>query len=152
MKRAEKTAYRSYFLAGVVTLAFFLSVLAYMILLVPKEASFLGMWVYLLPLSPIGVVWLYFLFKALIPVTGGMPGKGFKQWFLGYLFLLFIWIYLAGVAFALDLIFPASDRYFTEMIVPSFITAITLFALSLNHKFTKFMKRLFETEGSGVQS
>jgi len=138
---------QAYLLGGVVTAVFFIFIFAVLLLFAPVPSSYLYLEIFfLLPLSPLFAVWLYFLFKAVVPITGGMPGKGSRQWFLSYLFALSILIYLIGVAVILDLLFPFVDKDYTEMIFPSTITAVTLFIVLRIPKVNRFMWRVFEPD------
>ncbi len=146
MKKDQKSVLKGYLLGSIVTGIFFGFLIAYLILLTPRNASFLARWIFLLPISPFSIVWLYFLFRALVPVTDGMPGKGFKQWLYGYFLLLSVLLYIIGTAFVLDLLLPTFDRDFTEMIFPMFILAATLFVLLRIPRVNRFMWRVWGTE------
>jgi hypothetical protein len=101
---------------------------------------------FLLPLSPLFVVWLYFLFKAIVPITGGMPGKGFKQWFYSYIFALSFLLYFVGMAFTLSVLFPKLDMYYAQMIIPSVTTAITFSIVVRIPRVNRFMWKVFGTD------
>jgi hypothetical protein len=105
-----------------------------------------------LPISPLFVICLYFMYKALIPVTSRMPAKGFRQWALGYFWGISLLLYWALWAFMLDTVIPSIDIEYREVIVPLFVLAATQLVLARSTRFQQFMKRIFQTttqESSG---
>lgn len=134
----------AWILGGAVTAIFFTFLISVLIFVAPRGASFLYLEVYyFLPISPLFAVWLYFLFRAIVPITGGMPGKGFRQWFYAYLFALSALIYLIAVTFTLDFLFPQTERYYTENIFPWAIVAVTLYIVSRIPRVNRFMWKVF---------
>lgn len=144
----ELNRLKGYIAAFSITWLFFGVVILYGIYVLPRGGAPLGylrILIFLLPLSPLFAVWLYFMYRALIPVTGGMPARGFKQWALAYVWGLAILLYWALWAFVLDLTVPSLDVEYREAIVPLFILIITQLILAKSIRYQLFMKRLFQT-------
>jgi len=97
------------------------------------------------------VVCLYFVYKALIPVTGGMPAKGFRQWVLAYAWGISLLLYWAVWALILDMVIPSIDIEYREVIIPLFILTITQLILAKSTKYQQFMKRIFQ-KGNTIES
>jgi len=129
------------------TAVFFAFVFVVLILFAPPAASFLDLEVFfLLPLSPLFVVWLYFLFRAIVPLTGGMPGTGFKKWFYGYLLLLLVFLYTVALTVVLNFLFPLGDKDYTERIFPPAIMVFTLFVVFRIPRINKFLWKVFGSD------
>jgi len=135
---------RAWILGGAITAVFFAFLISVLLFAAPRGSSYLYLETfYILPISPLFAVWLYFLFRAIVPITGGMPGKGFKKWFYSYLLLLMALLYLIGVTATLVFLFPSADRDYTERIVPPAILVLTLFLVFRIPRVNRFMWRVF---------
>jgi hypothetical protein len=87
------------------------------------------------------------MYKALIPVTGGMPAKGFKQWALAYSLCLYFFVYWALWAFIFDITIPSMDYEYREAILPLVIFIVTQLLLARSARYQQFMNRIFKTNG-----
>jgi len=116
---------RGYIAAFLVSLPFWAAIVLVILVLAQRGVclSFLS-WLFFVgfPLSPLFVVWLYFLYKALIPVTGGMPARGFKQWALAYGWGIALLLYWALWAFIFDMTVPSIDTESREFFLPLVIS------------------------------
>jgi hypothetical protein len=86
------------------------------------------------------------MYKALIPLTGGMPAKGFKQWALAYSLCLYFFVYWALWAFIFDMTIPSIDYEYREAILPLVIFIVTQLLLARSARYQQFMNRIFKQE------
>ncbi len=140
---------RAYVIAFVVSLVFWLPVVGLILFAARLHLigqGFLNYSLFFLPLSPLMFVWLHFLFKALIPITGGMPVKGFRQYVLVYAWFLILWLYWVTWAIVFDITVPSLGINDRQFFLPLIILAVTQVILSRNTKYIAFLNRIFRIE------
>lgn len=140
---------KTYAFASLVTLLFFSVVIWSVVIFLPRGGaapSYLLVLFLFLPLTPLFLIWLYALYRALIPVTGGMPAKGFRQWALAYIYALGLLLYWALWALVLDIAIPSIDMEYREAIFPLLILAATQLILTKSTRYRQLISRAFRTE------
>jgi hypothetical protein len=147
----QRSRLKSYVIAFLVTLLFWSAIYGIIIIvarfhLIPTGFLF-SLLLFFLPLSPFFIVWLYFMYKALVPVTGGMPAKGFRQWALAYAWGLGLLLYWGLWAFIFDMTIPFLEVDYREAILPLIILIVTQLLLARSARYQQFMNRIFKTNG-----
>ena len=92
---------------------------------------------------------MYVFFRALVPVTGGMPLKGFRQWALCYPFLVGYFLTWAILALIFDTYLPFLDRSDRETTLPILTQTAVVLLVSLTrlrYPFNRFINRVFRME------
>ena len=140
----------AYILAFLVTLAFFGALSFLFIVLAQRHVSFIsGVLIISLVLGPLFVVWLFLMFKFLIPVTEGMPLKGFRQWAPLYLISVGFGLFWATLSFIFDTCLPFLARDDREITLPILVmlgVTLSLTLTRLRYKVADFVNKLFGTE------
>lgn len=99
--------------------------------------------------TPLVLAIVYIMVRALIPVTGGMPFKGFKRWALLYPFLAGYFLTWAFLALIFDTYLPFLDRSDRETTLPILIQTAVVLLVSLTrlrYPFNRFLNRVFRLE------
>lgn len=151
-KKSQQVSHlKSYTIAFLVSLLFLGGIISILIIFIRLDLipqGYLPLILLTLPLTPLFVMWLYFLYRALIPITGGMPAKGFKQWALAYSLVLYFLLYWALWAFIFDMTIPSIDYEYREAILPLVVFIVTQLALQRSTRYRQFMNRIFKTSNS----
>jgi hypothetical protein len=99
--------------------------------------------------SPLFITIVYLIFRFLVPVTGGMPMKGFKRWALLYPFAAGYFLSWAILALIFDTYLPFLDRSDRETTLPILTQAAVVLLVSLTrlrYPVNRFINRVFKME------
>jgi hypothetical protein len=149
-KKRFSSQTKSYLLAFFATLLCFSFIVGLGVYLAQRGASFISSLLILsILINPLVIIWLYVMYRTLIPVTEGMPLTGFKQWALIYLFIAgygLTWVFLASF---FNTYLPFLSREDREIFLPILITSTITIILSvtgLRNPVARFLNRVFGTE------
>jgi hypothetical protein len=140
----------SYLQAFFATLLCFSLIVVLEVHLAQRGVSFISSLLILsILISPLFIIWLYAMYRALVPVTEGMPLRGFKQWALIYPFIAgygLSWVFLA---LFFDTYVPFLSREDREIFLPILAMSTITIILSvtrLRYPLARFLNKVFGTE------
>jgi hypothetical protein len=148
--RERSSHLKSYTIAFFIGLPLILVTIFLALLLIPMNVPhYLSVVLFFLLFSPVFIVFSYLLYRALVPVTGGMPLKGVKPWLLLYPFVVgfgFFWAFLSFIFETFAPTLSPEDRQITLPILIISAITIVLCTTRLRYPIARFINRLFETE------
>ena len=120
------------------------------ILFIPQGLPhYITLTLYFLLFSPLFIVFGYVLYRALAPVTGGMPFKRVKQWILLYPLLVGFGIFWALLSVIFEAFIPGLPREDSETTLPILTIAGVVVLISvtrLRYPVARFINKLFGME------
>lgn len=141
---------KAYILTFLVSLPFMGSLVFLLLSLAQMHVSFILMVLILsLAFGPLFIVWLFLMSRFLVPVTGGMPIKGLRQWAPLYLFIAGFGLFWATLTFVFDTYLPFLDREARETTLPVLVilgVPLCSTLTRLRFKVADFINKLFGTE------
>lgn len=147
---------KSYILAFLLGLPLVSSIIILALLFIPKGLPhYAAIILYFLLFSPLFIVFIYVIYRALIPVTGEMPLTKPTQWALLYPFIVGLGIFWALLSLLFETFtpnLPVEDRQTTLPIITIAIITIIISTTRLRYSIARFFNRLFGTKSKKGES
>lgn len=152
MTESKATSHiKSYLIAFFASLAILAtSLLAIFQIIIPLSlSSYVFILVCGLLISPSIVIWLYIMYRTLVPITGDMPLKSFKQWFLLWPFIVGFITFWALLTFLFETFTPTLPSDYRKAYLPILIIATITVIVSitrLRYPVARFLNKVFGTK------